>query len=167
MSDKNFSSSNKDISIQGAKKPKVNPKALLGSMTKDVKKRWMMVGTASAVSLVLLTSWMSAGNSEKGPVKKSANVVETSPKGLSTQKDWKAQTGAEMLELKKTLAESQQSQRELLARVEALSKDMQTQGKQPAAQTQANQAVNLTLPPPPTPPASTVTFIRRSSQSGR
>lgn len=156
MSDKNFSSSNKDISIQGAKKPKVNPKALLGSMTKDVKKRWIMVGTASAVSLILLTTWMSSGKEAPGPVAKATSVVDTSPKGLSSQKDWKAQTGAEMLELKKSLAESQAAQKELLSRVESLRQDVIARGKEPAQQAAPVTGVNLTLPPPPTPPASLI-----------
>lgn len=153
MADNKFSSSNKDISIQGAK-PKVDAKAILGSMTKDVKKRWAMVGIASAVSLVALTTWMSSNKDAPGPIRKDASVVDTSPKGLTSQKDWKAQTGAEMLELKKTLAASQQTQRELLARVEAMRQDMlktqQTANQQP---TQPS-GLDLKLPPPPTPPAS-------------
>lgn len=156
MSDKNFSSSNKDISIQGAKKPKVNPKALLGTMTKDVQKRWWVVGGISAAVITVLATWMSSSHDAPGPVAKSSNVVETSPKGLSSQKDWKSQTGAEMLELKKTLSESQATQRELLARVEALSKDVQSQNKQGAQQPTPNPGLNLTLPPPPTPPASLI-----------
>ncbi|KVP40089.1 TraB/VirB10 family protein [Burkholderia ubonensis] len=154
MSDQNFSSANKDISIQGAKKPKVDPKALLGGMTKDVKKRWMLVGTASAISIVLLTTWMSSGKEDPTPVKKDSAVVDTSPKGLSTQKDWKAQTGAEMLEIKKSLAESQAAQRELMAQMSAMRQDMQKQATQAPAQATPNAGLNLTLPPPPTPPAS-------------
>lgn len=154
MSDKNFSSSNKDISIKGANKPKVNPKALLGSMTKDVKKRWAMVGTGSVVGLVLLTSWMSSGNNAPGPVAKSPSVVETSPKGLSSQTDWKAQTGAEMLELKKTLEQSQQAQRELLLRVEELRQDVVKAKTTAPSGPPAPSGINLTLPAPPTPPAS-------------
>lgn len=156
MSDKNFSSSNKDILIQGAKKPPVNAKAIMGSMTKDVKKRWMMVGVGGAVSLVLLTTWMSSGKSpQEAPVSKANGVVETSPKGLSAKTDWKAQTGAEMLELKKSLNQSQAAQRELLARVEALQQDIaKVPQQQPANQPSSNSGVNLMLPPPPTPPAS-------------
>lgn len=155
MSDKQFSSANKDISIQGAKAAKLDPKALLGSMTKDVKKRWMMVGTAGAVSIVALTTWMSSNNTNTGePVKKASSVVETSPKGLSTQKDWKAQTGAEMLELKKSLAESQAAQKELLARMDALHQELGQVKSGTAAPKAATPGFNLTLPPPPTPPAS-------------
>lgn len=155
MSDKQFSSANKDISIQGAKAAKIDPKALLGSMTKDVKKRWMMVGTAGAVSIVALTTWMSSNNTNTGePVKKASSVVETSPKGLSTQKDWKAQTGAEMLELKKSLAESQAAQKELLARMDALHQELGQVKSGTAAPKAATPGFNLTLPPPPTPPAS-------------
>lgn len=157
MSDKNFSSANNDISIQGAKRAKVDPKALLGSMTKDVKKRWMIVGTASAVTLVMLTTWMSSGKDAPRAVPKPANVVETSPKGLSSKTDWKAQTGAEMLELKKTLAETQAQQREIAATLEAIRQDQAKalKGGAGPANTPAQPAgMNLTLPPPPTPPAS-------------
>jgi len=154
MSDKNFTSANKDISIQGASKPKVDAKAILNGMTKDVKKRWMYVGGASALILVLLTSWMSSGEQAAPVAKKDPSVVDTSPKGLSTQKDWKAQTGAEMLELKKSLAESQRAQQELLASVAALRQDMNNKDKTPAAQTAGNTGLALTLPPPPAPPAS-------------
>lgn len=154
MSDKNFSSANKDISIQGAKKPKVDPKALLGSMTKDVKKRWLIVGLVSAASITVVTTWMSGANHRVSPVKQVASVVDTSPKGISTQKDWKAQTGAEMIELKKSLADSQAAQKELLSRVEALRQDMQAKPNQAAVQPVPVSGLNLTLPPPPTPPAS-------------
>lgn len=154
MSDKQFSSSNKDISIQGAKKAKVDPKALLGGMTKDVKKRWMVVGTVSALSLVLLTSWMSSGKQAPAPVKRDTSVVDTSPKGLSTQKDWKAQTGAEMLELKKSLEDSKAAQREMMAQLSSMRQDMEKQAKQAPVQATANTGLNLTIPPPPTPPAS-------------
>ncbi|KVP96400.1 hypothetical protein WJ97_10950 [Burkholderia ubonensis] len=155
MADNNFSSANKDISIQGAKKPKVDPKAILGGMTKDVKKRWMLVGTASAISIVLLTTWMSSGKDTAAPVKKDSAVVDTSPKGISTQKDWKAQTGAEMLEIKKSLAESQAAQRELMAQMSAMRQDMAKQANQGPAQSAPTTGLNsLTLPPPPTPPAS-------------
>lgn len=156
MADKNFSSSNKDILIQGAKKPAVNPKALLGSMTKDVKKRWTMVGIGSAVTIVVLATWMSSNKEQQpGPVAKSNGVVETSPKGLTSKTDWKAQTGAEMQELKKTLAQSQDVQREMLARMAAMQQDLATAKMQPANNPQPNNSgVNLMLPPPPTPPAS-------------
>ena len=155
MSDKQFSSANKDISIQGAK-AKVDPKALLGTMTKDVKKRWMMVGTVSAISLVLMSTWLSSsGEQGPAPVKKESSVVETSPKGISTQQDWKAQTGAEMLELKKTLAESQAVQKEMLARMESLRQELgQVKSGAAAAPKAPTSGLSLTLPPPPTPPAS-------------
>ena len=154
MSDKQFSSANKDISIQGAK-AKVDPKAFLGTMTKDVKKRWMMVGAASAVGLVLMSTWMSS-STDKGPVpvKKEVGVFETSPKGISTQQDWKAQTGAEMLELKKTLAESQAVQKEMLARMESLRQELGQVKTGAAAPKAPTAGLNLTLPPPPTLPAS-------------
>lgn len=155
MSEKQFSSANKDISIQGAK-AKVDPKAFLGSMTKDVKKRWMIVGTVSAISLVVMSTWLSSsGDTGPAPVKKETSVVETSPKGISTQQDWKAQAGAEMLELKKTLAESQAVQKEMLARMEALRQELgQVKSGAGATPKTPTSGLSLTLPPPPTPPAS-------------
>ncbi len=155
MADKQFSSADKNISIQGAKARKVDPKAVLGSMTKDVKKRWMMVGTASAVGIVILSTWMSSGSAPaEAPVKKSSPVVETSPKGLTANQDWKAQTGAEMLELKKTLSESQAIQREMLARMEAMRQELGQVKSGAVAPKPAPSGLSLTLPPPPTPPAS-------------
>jgi conjugal transfer pilus assembly protein TraB len=161
MTDKNFSSANKDISIQGAKGQKVNPKALLGGMTKDVKKRWAIVFTAIVVGIMALMTWVSATKqSPTPPPGKEVATIDTSPKGISTQKDWKAQAGAEMIEMKKQMDTSAAAQRELLAQVSALRQDMLKRGNEPAggvagAGAQAAQnGLNLTLPPPPTPPAS-------------
>jgi conjugal transfer pilus assembly protein TraB len=154
MADKNnFSSSNKNISIKGAAQ-KVNPKALLGGMTKDVKKRWMLVGTVSALSLVLVTTWMSSGKSAPPPVRKDENVVDTSPKGLTSQTDWKSQTSAEVMALKKSLDDSQASQKELMAQVEQLRQDMLKKQNTPATPAAGTSGLTPLLPPPPTPPAS-------------
>lgn len=153
MSDQNFSSTNKDISIQGAKRARIDPKALMGGMTKDVKKRWMVVGVVSAVTLVTLTTWMTSNSDAPIVAAKEPNVVDTSPKGISSQKDWKAQTGAELLELRSNLEKSQAAQKELMARVEAMRLDMLDAKAQPTPPPQSN-GLNLTLPAPPTPPAS-------------
>jgi conjugal transfer pilus assembly protein TraB len=158
MTDKNFSSSNKDISIKGAKGSKVNAKAILGGMTKDVKKRWASVFVVSAIGIVALTTWVSANKQgTPTPPKPDAATIDTSPKGISAQKDWKAQTGAEMIEMKKQMDASAAAQRELLAQVNALRQDMLKRANEPAggaAAAAAANGMNLTLPPPPTPPAS-------------
>lgn len=152
MADK-FTSADKNISIQaGGSKAKVNPKDILGSMTKDVKQRWMIVGGVTAATLVILVAAMS-----KSPVKpvvasKTPSVVETSPKGLSANQDWRTQTGAELLELKKALAQSQATQQEMLARMESMRQELGQVKSAPASA--APPGFPLTLPPPPTPPAT-------------
>lgn len=152
MADK-FTSADKNISIQATStKPKVNPKDILGSMTKDVKQRWMIVGGVTAATLVILVAAMS-----KSPVKpvataKTPSVVETSPKGLSANQDWRTQTGAELLELKKALAQSQATQQEMLARMESMRQELGQVKNAPASA--APSGFPLTLPPPPTPPAT-------------
>jgi conjugal transfer pilus assembly protein TraB len=99
-------------------------------------------------------------SNKQGPVtpqKKESATIDTSPKGISTQKDWKAQTGAEMIEMKKQMDASTAAQKELLAQVNALRQDMLKKGAEPAVgagAAAAQNGLNLTLPPPPTPPAS-------------
>ncbi len=161
MTDKNFSSANKDISIQGAKGQKVNPKALLGGMTKDVKKRWYMVFGVIVVGIMVLMTWVSSNKQGPAtPPKKEAATVDTSPKGISTQKDWKAQTGAEMIAMQKQMDASAHAQNELLAQVNALRQDLLKRNAEPAGGVPgagapgSQNGFNLTLPPPPTPPAS-------------
>jgi conjugal transfer pilus assembly protein TraB len=161
MTDKNFSSANKDISIQGAKGQKLNPKQLLGGMAKDTKKRWYMVFGAMVIGIMALMTWVSATKQvPTTPPKKEAATIDTSPKGISTQKDWKAQTGAEMIEMKKQMDASASAQRELLAQVTAMRQDMLKRATEPAGGVAgmgapgAQSGLNLTLPPPPTPPAS-------------
>lgn len=163
MADKNFSSANKAISVSSAKPKGLNPKALLGGMTKDVKKRWMMVGAIGIAIMVLASSMASSRKAPEAPVKKDVGVVDTTPKGMSSQKDWKAQTGAEMATLKKQFEESQRSQRELMSSVEMLRKELtQRPAGAPAAAAQpvGTSGANLSLPPPPEPPRSLVTGIQ-------
>lgn len=154
MANQNYSSANKAISVS-LPGGKVDPKALLSGMTKDVRKRWMIVGGV-AVVVISLAGGMLAGkdSTPRSSAKKESSVVETTPKGLSNQADWKAQTGAEMLELKKSLAESHAAQREVLARLDALNQELakvkSTGGSSSAGTNRA--PVNLAIPAPPTPP---------------
>lgn len=153
---KYFSSANKDISISGGNPAgKLDPKALLGSMTKDVGKRWMIVGAVSAISIALMAAWMSGDKAPRLAAAKPQGAIETSPKGLSSQKDWKAQTGAEILTLQKELTESRQAQREMLSRMEALRVDIgavrDTARSTPGAGVGGSK-LNLNIPAPPEPP---------------
>lgn len=155
MADKNqFSSANQDISIAGAKKTQasMNPKAMLAGMSKDVRKRWIAVFTLTAVALSLTTAWVSSDGAPKPQPIPENPVIDTTPKGLSNQTDWKTQTGAELLQLKRDLAASQDSQREILLRLEAMKSAQEAAAKaQPTPQAGLS---DLTLPPPPTPPKS-------------
>lgn len=155
MADKNqFSSANKDISIAGVKKAQasMNPKAMLTGMTKDVRKRWIAVFTLTAVTLSLVTAWVSSDSAPKPQPVPDNPVIDTTPKGLSNQTDWKAQTGAELLQLKRDLADSHAAQKEILLRLEAMKSAQDSAAKAPQAP-QSGMS-DLTLPPPPTPPKS-------------
>lgn len=99
MSDKNISSAENDISVVGVTSGKpVIPKGL----QKDVKKRWMMVG-AVAVGVIAVSSTMLSSGKTKAPVRQTAtaSAVDTTPKGLKEERDWKDQVGADVLLLKK------------------------------------------------------------------
>ncbi|GBG14410.1 conjugal transfer pilus assembly protein TraB [Novimethylophilus kurashikiensis] len=158
MADQNYSSADKQISISGGKAPKaINAKAMLDGMTKDVRKRWMIVLGVGAISISVLGGWMSSSNQPVKPKKLADDSVsiDTTPKGLSAQKDWKAQTGAEMQALKQSLADSTAAQKELLARMEALRQEVQQVKAAPSTQqSSAPSKVEFNLPPPPEPPKS-------------
>lgn len=156
----NYSSADKKISLSGGPAgAKLDAKALLGGMTKDVKKRWMIVMVAGTVVLSAVAGLMSSGGktpSRAAPAA-GANPIDTTPKGLSSQKDWKAQTGAELQSLKQSLAESTAAQKELLARMEAIRQEMaQVKAGAPSGQGAASPAnrIEFSLPPPPEPPKS-------------
>lgn len=150
----NFSSADKGISIAGAKQAanRVNPKAMLAGMTKDVRRRWMIVGTLSVIGMSLLAAGVTSSTAPKPlTATPESPVIDTTPKGISNQSDWKAQTGAELVELKKELAQSKTAQSEILARLTALQKAQQAA---PAAQAPAVPQTGLTIPEPPKPPQS-------------
>lgn len=155
MADKqDFASANKAISIAGGGKAgTLNAKALLTGMTKDVKKRWYIVGGVTVVSLTLISAWMSSGDTPAPRAKPAAASVDTTPRGMSAQKDWKAQAGADMALMRQQLEESKQGQRQLAATMEALRLELKTKGTAPTATAPvANNGINLNLPPPPEPP---------------
>lgn len=156
MADKSFSSANKAISIGGSAPRTINAKALLGGMTKDVKRRWTIVAVIGVTAIALAASWASSGRKAPTPKVKDPGVVETTPKGMSAQKDWKAQAGADMVQLRKQLDESQKAQRELAATMDAIRKELRERpaAGSPAPTPPANAGINLNLPPPPEPPKS-------------
>lgn len=157
MADKNFSSADKQISISGGQPRKIDPKALLNGMTKDVRKRWTIVAIVGATSMAAMGAWMSAASKpEPRKVVREEKAIDTTPKGISAQKDWKSQAGAEMLALRKNLEESNAAQRELLARMEALRQEVaQVKSNAGAPQAAATpQKIDFNMPLPPEPPKS-------------
>lgn len=157
-----FSSANKAISIAGGKPAGggINAKALLGSMTKDTKKRWIAVALGGAALIVTAATWVSSVNQPAAPApKKDTGMVDTTPKGMSNAKDWRAQTSAEMEQLKKERAEDRIRQSELMSSIEQLKKQIsQQQAPGGSAAPQARPSVNLNLPPPPEPPKTLVPY---------
>ncbi|MEX3984236.1 TraB/VirB10 family protein [Paraburkholderia sp. EG287A] len=153
-----FSSANKDISVGSNKTPsqKLNPKELLGSLSKDVSKRWMVTFVVVGGLVLLATTLMPHGYTPPKRVAPEA-VLDTTPKGLSSDKSWRTTTDAQLLDLQKQLAASNNAQQQTLARMDALTKAIAQRPVEPvqAAPTRGN--VDLTLPPPPSPPASLAT----------
>jgi len=157
MSDnRKFSSANKGISIGGGKASAkaLNPKAVLNGLTKNVNKRWWMVGGLSAAVLVAVSTMLSSGSSTPHKAQPQDPVIDTTPKGISSEKNWKASTDADMLSLKQSLADSQQRTKDLMDMVSGLRKDMQQQRQAPQQPQTPKPVADLTLPPPPTPPSS-------------
>lgn len=154
MSGADFSSSNNDISVTaGAKKRTFKPNELVKGMTKDTRKRWLMVMGGAGAVIVLTTSMMSGkSNAPATPKRADSSVVDTSPRGLTNQKDWRTQASADMEKLRKDLEATRAQQAEANAHLIALRKQLETQAKAPAAQQAVEPRVNLTLPPPPMPP---------------
>lgn len=158
-----FSSANKAISIAGGKPGGgVNAKNILSGMTKDVKKRWLAVGLVGIAFIVGASTMLSsASRTDAPPPKKDTGVVDTTPKGMSSAKDWRAQTGAELEQMKRDQLEDRRARADLLASVEQLKKQLAQQpaGGAAATQQQAQRpSVNLNLPPPPEPPKTLVPY---------
>lgn len=156
-----YSSADNKISVPGGgeKKPQVNVKAMIAGMPKDVRKRWMVVLAIGTVAMSGIAGLMSSGGSSTPMRAKPADTaaIDTTPKGLSSQKDWKAQTGAELQSLKQALSESNAAQKELLARMEAMRQDMSQIKANGGASGPAIPASrpDFSLPPPPEPPKLT------------
>ena len=155
---KPVSSSNNKVSISGGKQ-KFDPKALVAGMPKNVQKRWLTVGMLSVVAIAATATMMSTPSK---PVVRTAETpsIDTTPKGISSQKDWRAQTGAEVQALKQALAESSAVQKEMLARMDALRQEVsqaKTASAAPGKAAGAGGAANpldFNIPPPPEPPQS-------------
>lgn len=153
-----FSSADKQISISGgaAGAPrKINPQKMLDGMTKDVRKRWMIVGVGAVVSMSVIAGWMSSSVQPRAKRLPPSAAIDTTPRGLSAQKDWRAQTGAELKEMRQALAESQAGQRELLARMEAMRQELSNNNNKGSGAAPVHAPrIDFNIPAPPEPPKS-------------
>lgn len=157
MNDKKITSANKGISVMGTKPAStVDLKGMLGGVSKNVKQRWVVVMCVGAVG-ILGSSMLFVGKG-KQPVEvpKSTAAVDTTPKGITSDRNWKETTGAELLTIKNQLQSSQKAQNEMMTRMEAMQRQLQQTPQQQPVKTPAAGAVDLTLPAPPTPPKSLV-----------
>lgn len=164
MSDKKISSATSDISVKAPRKS-LDAKSLT-ALPKDVKKRWMYVGGALALAIAAATTLSQNGVSDSGGGRNKNNgefkTIDTTPIGLTDQGDWRAQTSSEVSALKRSLAESQAAQKEMLARMESLRQEISSvkaNGSNGASGNASNNKALLTgdridfnLPPPPTAP---------------
>lgn len=156
MSDKKVASAKSDISMKAGGRAASMSKASLTTLPKDVKKRWLIVGAGVAVAIAGATTFMQSNRSAgpAGPRNAPVTSIDTTPKGLNSQQDWRAQTGAELQALRKSLAESQATQKELTARLEALRQDVSTAKTAAAVPSAATgpSRIDFNLPPPPAVP---------------
>lgn len=152
-----ISSANKGISVTPGKekKPPFNAKKLVDGLGKDVRSRWTYVGIGGVVLLFMASTFVTGGAKKSGltPAREASSVIDTSPKGMENNKDWRAKIGAEMAALQKAGQQQQSANKELLATVEKLRQELaQNQKARPSAPVEPR--VNLTIPPPPEPPKS-------------
>ena len=157
-----YSSADKTIVIPKPAARNLNAKSLLAGMTKDVGARWKIVGLFAVGALVATATWMTSSGmpAKKAAVAAESAAIDTTPHGLSSQRDWKAQTAAELTMVKQSLSESSTVQKELLARMEAMRQEMSSLktgglgGGQ--AQVSAPSKIEFNIPPPPEPPKSAI-----------
>lgn len=160
MSDKKISSASSDISLKTVTQKKPLNASALTNLPKDVKKRWLYVGTGLAIAIAAATTLSQKGSPSAPTAMGNApeQLVDTTPKGLSTQQDWRTQTSAELNIVKQSLSESQASQKELLARLETMRQEISTlktnesDGRRPAEPALTTGRIDFNLPPPPTAP---------------
>jgi conjugal transfer pilus assembly protein TraB len=153
-----FSSSTPGASVGVKPGNRLNPNAILSGLTKDTNRRWLILGGVVAAGILVVATSMSGHSHLRKHVTEDPEL-DTTPKGITSDKNWKASTDAELLAMKQAVQDSQTTQKEILARMEALSKQQQmVQMHSPAAPVDNPStrlsSLDLTLPPPPTPPAS-------------
>ena len=165
----NFSSADEQISVTASSGDTLTPRAMLSGISKDVRKRWLIVGTLGVAAVALLATFASkTAQHTKAAYVAPASSIDTTPKGLSAQKDWKSQTGADMRVLQANLTTSSAEQKELLAQVSALRQEvsqLRTSSSGPAL-APINGPIDFNLPPPPTPPSSLIPAAPRAPEVG-
>jgi conjugal transfer pilus assembly protein TraB len=153
-----FSSSTPGASVGVKPGGRLNPNAILSGLTKDVNRRWLILGGVVAAGVLIVATSMSGHSNVRKHVAEDAEL-DTTPKGISSDKNWKASTDAELLSMKQAVQDSQTTQKEILARMEAMSKAQTMQAMHAPAVPVDNgssklSSLDLTLPPPPVPPSS-------------
>lgn len=158
----NYGSADGKISVKGRQPNKLDARKLLDGMTKDVKRRWLLVGGAGVVAISVTAAYVSDGGYTPTARAPTHQVIDTTPKGINAQKDWRAQAGAEIQNLQQNLADQKRDQKEMLARLEALRHELakvKSGAGQPGAPAAPGTAsipnrIEFNIPAPPAPPAS-------------
>ena len=129
-------------------------------MSKDVRARWGFALGAVAVGVGLAASTMGAKAPTPVAATPKEQAIETTPPNIRSQSDWKAQSSADVAQLKKLAEEQSAVNRDLMAQLTALRQEIKTQkpsgGSSSASGAGAgsSSALDFTIPPPPEPPAS-------------
>jgi conjugal transfer pilus assembly protein TraB len=163
---KGFSSSNEDISVPGTPARRISSAKLLKGLKKNSSRQWLLVIGLAGATIAMGTSWLSNGarnnrHDEGAPINR---VVETTPKGMNDANDWRAQTGAELQVMRKSIEQGQRTQDDLLQTIGGLRKELEAlrqsgitgpaAGKGSDAKSVKPATPDILLPDPPKPPAS-------------
>lgn len=161
-----FGSADGKISVKGAVAKgtkKIDARKMLDGLSKDVKRRWMIVGGLSVIAVSVMAAYVSGGAPTNSAMRlPPQQTIDTTPKGINAQKDWRAQSSAEMQSLRQSVSDQAMAQKEMLARLEALRMELAKAktgaANGPGAPGGATGAgpnrIEFAIPAPPEPPKS-------------
>lgn len=134
--------------------------AYVNGMSKDVKKRWGLALGAVAAAVLVVAANTTKTETKPAVVASSPKAIETTPSNIKSQSDWRAQSSADVTQLKKMAEEQSAVNKELMAQLRSLQQEVRTQ-KAATPVTAAGGAggspassMDFTIPPPPEPPNS-------------
>ena len=136
--------------------------AYVSGMSKDVRKRWGIALGAVALAVLVVTAMSDKTDNKPAPVVASPKVIDTTPPNIKGGADWKAQSSADVTQLKKMAEDQGAMNKELMAQLRSLQQEVRTQKASASSTTPAGgsspnggvSSMDFTIPPPPEPPST-------------